>query len=106
MTTIEANIIYSCVYLRGLNDGFFIHLLLYNYMLIASKNKYEINKVKKLLNGESEMKDLGAAKKILGIKIRRYQKTRKLFLKKYYNALAFQMPSQRRLLLLFTSSYL
>ena len=40
-------------------------------MLIASKSMSEIEKVKKILHKEFEMKDLGSAKKILGIEITR-----------------------------------
>ncbi|RVW84134.1 Retrovirus-related Pol polyprotein from transposon TNT 1-94 [Vitis vinifera] len=57
----------SCVYFKTLPDGSFIYLLLYvDDMLIAAKNRAEINKLKQLLSSEFEMKDLGAAKKILG----------------------------------------
>ena len=57
-----------CVYLRGLNYGYFIYLLLYvDDMLIGVKNKFEINKLKKLLSREFEMKDLGVEKKILNM---------------------------------------
>ena len=62
----------SCVYHRKLSDGFFVYLLLYvDDMLIAPKNLVEVNKLKTLLSGEFEMKDLGAAKKILGMEIHR-----------------------------------
>ena len=40
-------------------------------MLIAAKSKEEIRTVKAQLNNEFEMKDLGAAKKILGMEILR-----------------------------------
>ena len=40
-------------------------------MLIAAKSKKEITTLKKLLSSEFEMKDLGAAKKILGMEITR-----------------------------------
>jgi len=57
----------SCVYHKKLQDGTFVYLLLYvDDMLIASKSISEINKLKTLLNNEFEMKNLGAAKKILG----------------------------------------
>ncbi|KAL6337934.1 hypothetical protein AAG906_005399 [Vitis piasezkii] len=60
----------SCVYFKTLPDGSFIYLLLYvDDMLIAAKNRAEINKLKQLLSSEFEMKDLGAAKKILGMEI-------------------------------------
>lgn len=57
-------------------------------MLIASKNKEEINKLKAQLNKEFEMKDLNEVTKILGMEISRYRKrgalhlTQKQFLKK------------------------
>ena len=38
-------------------------------MLISAPNKEEIRKVKVQLSKEFEMKDLGAAKKILGMEI-------------------------------------
>jgi len=40
-------------------------------MLIACQDLTEINKVKEILQIEFEMKDLGAAKKILGMEITR-----------------------------------
>ena len=61
-----------CVYFRKLQDGTFIYLLLYvDDMLIASKSKVEIDKLKSQLSCEFEMKDLGEAKKILGMEIER-----------------------------------
>jgi hypothetical protein len=61
-----------CVYVRSLDDGLFIFLLLYvDDMLIAAKSIVEVNKLKVLLSREFEMKDLGTAKKILGMEIRR-----------------------------------
>ncbi|KAG8485491.1 hypothetical protein CXB51_021304 [Gossypium anomalum] len=63
------------------NDGSFVYLLLYvDDMLIAAKDKGEIRKVKAQLSEEFEMKDLGPAKKILGIEILRDRKTSKLYL--------------------------
>ena len=62
----------NCVYFRRLQDGSFIYLLLYvDDMLIASKSKVEIEKLKTQLSSEFEMKDLGEAKKILGMEISR-----------------------------------
>ena len=49
-------------------------------MLIASKDKSIISKLKSQLSEEFEMKDLVAAKKILGMKIRRDRKAGKLYL--------------------------
>jgi ATP-binding cassette subfamily B (MDR/TAP) protein 1 len=58
------------VYFRKLLDGSFIYLLLYvDDMLIASKSKVEINKLKAQLRNEFEIKDLEEAKKIIGINI-------------------------------------
>ena len=70
-----------CVYLRKLQDGSFIYLLLYvDDMLIASRNQGEIDKLKAQLNQEFEMKDLGEAKKILGMEISRDRKLGQLCL--------------------------
>ena len=49
-------------------------------MLIAYKNMYEINMLKTQLQGEFERKEPGATKKILGMKIHRDRKARKLYL--------------------------
>ena len=60
----------SCVYFQKLSNRSFIYLLLYvDDILIIAKDMFEINKLKILLSGEFEMKDLGAVKKILGIEI-------------------------------------
>ena len=65
----------SCVYHRQMSDGEFIYLLLYvDDMLIASKSISEVNSLKKQLGSEFEMKDLGAAKKILGMEIHQDRK--------------------------------
>uniref|UniRef100_A0A3Q7I212 Reverse transcriptase Ty1/copia-type domain-containing protein n=1 Tax=Solanum lycopersicum TaxID=4081 RepID=A0A3Q7I212_SOLLC len=64
-----------------LKDDSFIYLVLYvDDMLIAAKKKYDIQKLKGLLSAEFEMKDLGAARKILGMEIIRDTEKRKLFL--------------------------
>uniref|UniRef100_A0A3Q7EV12 Reverse transcriptase Ty1/copia-type domain-containing protein n=1 Tax=Solanum lycopersicum TaxID=4081 RepID=A0A3Q7EV12_SOLLC len=49
-------------------------------MLIAAKKKNDIQKLKGLLSAEFEMKDLGAARKILGMEIIRDRERRKIFL--------------------------
>lgn len=70
----------NCVYLKTSN-GSAIYLLLYvDYMLIAAKDKSEIAKLKAQLSNEFEMKDLGAAKKILGMEIIRERQSGKLYL--------------------------
>jgi hypothetical protein len=62
----------NCVYFRKFLDGSFIYLLLYvDDMLIASKSKVEIDRLKAQLRTEFEMKDLREAKKILGMEIQR-----------------------------------
>nr|KYP62382.1 Retrovirus-related Pol polyprotein from transposon TNT 1-94 [Cajanus cajan] len=49
-------------------------------MLIASKKMCDIQNLKVLLSGEFDMKDLGAAKKILGMEIFRDRTQKRLFL--------------------------
>ena len=49
-------------------------------MLIAAKSKKEITTLKAQLSSEFEMKDLGAAKKILCMEITRERKSSVLFL--------------------------
>jgi len=59
-----------CVYYNRLPEGEYIYLLLYvDDMLIASKSRSAINKLKKDLSFEFEMKDLGEAQKVLGMEI-------------------------------------
>jgi Reverse transcriptase (RNA-dependent DNA polymerase) len=71
----------SCVYFKRLVGDEFIYLLLYvDDMLIASSDMDEIRKVKKQLSSAFEMKDLGAATRILGMEITRDRSQRKLFL--------------------------
>ena len=55
-------------------------LLYVDDVLITSKDKSLIDKLKSQLSDEFEMKDLGAAKKILGMEIHRDQKAGKLYL--------------------------
>ena len=59
-----------CVYVKSLDDGSFIFLLLYvDDMLITAKSMSEVNKLKILLSRKFDMKDLSATKKILGMEI-------------------------------------
>ena len=61
-----------CVYYKKLSRGEYIYLLLYiDDMLIASKNRSVIDKLKKDLSSEFDMKDLGEAKKVLSMEIER-----------------------------------
>ncbi|PHT40240.1 Retrovirus-related Pol polyprotein from transposon TNT 1-94 [Capsicum baccatum] len=76
----------NCVYFQKLSDGSLVYLLLYvDDMLIAARDKTLVDKLKVQLNSEFDMKDLGPAKKILGMEINRDRQAGKLFLsqKKY-----------------------
>ena len=58
-----------------MRDGSKIYLLLYvDDMLIACKHMDQIDELKKQLKNAFEMKDLGAAKKILGVELLRDSK--------------------------------
>ena len=71
----------SCIYFKEVSSGCFIYLLLYvDDILLACKSLIEIQKLKLLLNGEFEMKDLGTARKILGMEIRRNKSIGKMYL--------------------------
>ena len=61
---------------------FFI-LLYVDDMLIAAKSMIEVNKLKSLLSKEFDMKDLGAAKKILGMEIHRDRTSGRLWLSQH-----------------------
>jgi hypothetical protein len=70
----------SCVYLKFVN-GSPTYLLLYvDDMLIAAKSMKQIAALKAQLSNEFDMKDLGAAKKILGMVIVRDRKFGLLYL--------------------------
>ncbi|KAJ4718340.1 Retrovirus-related Pol polyprotein from transposon TNT 1-94 [Melia azedarach] len=70
-----------CVYYSKATNGSLIYLVLYvDDMLIAAENKSDVQKLKDLLSVEFEMKDLGAARKILGMEIYRDRSKKKLFL--------------------------
>ena len=67
-----------CVYVKSRPS---IFLLLYvDDMLIAVKSISDVNKLKILLRREFDMKDLGAVKKIIGMKIRRDRTLGRLWL--------------------------
>ncbi|GJT33552.1 retrovirus-related pol polyprotein from transposon TNT 1-94 [Tanacetum coccineum] len=60
----------SCVYYRSYAPSEYIYLLLYvNDMLIDCKSKAGIGSTKSLLKKELDMKELGEAKKILGMEV-------------------------------------
>ena len=70
-----------CVYLKRKNNGSYIILLLYvDDMLVEGSNMHEINVLKRKLGNSFVMNDLGAAKQILGMRITRKRKNRKLTL--------------------------
>ncbi|GJX31053.1 retrotransposon protein, putative, ty1-copia subclass [Tanacetum coccineum] len=69
----------SCVYFKEFAPGMYIYLLLYvDDMLIACKSKSEIEYTKGLLQKEFDMKELGPARKILGMEIVRDRGSRTL----------------------------
>jgi hypothetical protein len=64
-----------------LDNGIFIILVLYvEDMLVASKSMEEINKLKDHMARTFDMKDIGAAKQILGMEIHRNKKNGKIWL--------------------------
>jgi hypothetical protein len=70
-----------CVYFKRLENGSYIILVLYvDDMLVAGSNMQDINVLKNKLANSFAMKDLGVAKKILGMRITRDKKNRKLTL--------------------------
>ncbi|KZV17633.1 hypothetical protein F511_19996 [Dorcoceras hygrometricum] len=70
-----------CVYTKVFSDGSRMYLLLYvDDMLLACKDPREIQILKKQLSSEFDMKDLGPAKKILGMEIVRNRSQQELFL--------------------------
>eukprot|EP00253_Pinus_taeda_P014092 PITA_14092 len=59
-----------CVYFKKFKNGIFIILVLYvDDMLLASKSIEEINRLKAQMARTFDMKDLGAARQILGMEI-------------------------------------
>ena len=70
-----------CVYYNKLPTGEYIYLLLYvDDMLIASKTRSTIDELKKDLSSKFEMKDLGEAKKVLGMEIEQDRRSGKVSL--------------------------
>lgn len=75
-------ILYDCyVCFNKLKDESYIYMVLYvDDMLIAAQQICDAQKLKDLLSVEFEIKDLGAAKKIMGMKIFKDRSQNKLFL--------------------------
>ena len=70
-----------CVYFKRLDDGSYIILSLYvDDMLVEGSNMQKINVLKRKLASSFAMKDLGVAKQILGMRIKRDRKNHKLTL--------------------------
>jgi hypothetical protein len=70
-----------CFYFKKLENGSYIILLLYvDDMLVAGSNMQDIKVFNKKLDNSFAMKYLGTAKKILGMRITRDRKNRKLTL--------------------------
>ena len=64
------------VYFKRLDNERYIILLLYvDDMLVAGSNMQDINVLKRKPSKSFAMKDLGAAKQILGMRITRHKKT-------------------------------
>lgn len=64
-----------CCYYKNFNDDYNILLLYVDDILVVGSSKYEINNLREKLSKEFEMKDLDAAKQILGMKITRDRNT-------------------------------
>jgi hypothetical protein len=60
-----------CCYFKRFESSYIILLLYVDDMLVASSDMDEIKKLKKQLSSKFDMKDLGAAKQILGMRIHR-----------------------------------
>ena len=70
-----------CVYIQKFPDDNFVMLLLYvDDMLIAGTDAVTISKLKEDLSKFFDMKDLGSAQQILGMRITRDRKLKKLWL--------------------------
>jgi hypothetical protein len=70
-----------CVYFKRIENGSYIIFLLYiDDMIVSGSNMQDINALKKKLANSFVMKDLGSAKKILGVRITRDMKNQKLAL--------------------------
>jgi hypothetical protein len=69
------------VYFKRMENGRYVIFILYiDDMLVARSNMQDINVLKKELANSFLMKDLDAAKKILGMRITRDRKNHKLTL--------------------------
>lgn len=76
----------SCIYVKRKLVSIEVYLRLYvANMLLATKDKANIERLKSQLSGSFEMKNLDPNQRILGIEITRYKQRRRIFLfLKYY----------------------
>jgi hypothetical protein len=71
---LKINEVDKCVYVNNTNKGYFIACFSMDDMLILGRNDNMIKSTKKMLTNKFDMKDLGVADIILGIKISRISK--------------------------------
>ena len=85
-----------CCYFKKFDNNFIILLLYVDDMLVAGSDMQEIVNLKLKLSKQFEMKDLGAAKQILGMRIKRDTNSRTLLLSqdKYINKVLFRFNMQ------------
>ena len=76
-----------CCYFKKFDNNFIIFFLYVDDMLVAGPDMQEIVNLKQKLSKQFEMKDLGATKQILGMRIKRETNSRTLLLSqdKYIN---------------------
>lgn len=72
-----------CCYIKRFDNSYIILLLYVDDMLIAGASLHEIDRLKRELSEEFAMKDLGAAKQILGMRIFRDREVLKLSQEEY-----------------------
>lgn len=65
-------------YYKSFDDNYIILLLYMDDMFVSRLSIHEINNLKNKLSNKFEIKDLGATKQILGMKIAKDRKTRTL----------------------------
>ena len=63
-----------CCYIKRYDNRYIILLLYVDDMLVAGSSMDEINNLKDMLSREFEMKNLGAGKQIIGLRITRERK--------------------------------
>ncbi|CAM8949180.1 unnamed protein product [Rhodiola kirilowii] len=74
----------ACLYLKRPKPELNVYLLLYvDDILIMSNSKTEVDKIIRELKANFDMKDLGMAKRILGISVKRDRKNRLMFLSQH-----------------------